>query len=214
MRFNIFPENIWRMEANLNQRARRFSRLPILLMILALTLVITVVSEIMIDRLLNQPRSDFHLLVHSMGSIGVLMAILSLAGYVIKKNWSAFPLMQKDWLDAHQVLAVLGVVFILLHTRFYFRSSIASFTFLYYLLCVVSGFAGRIIFTTVKNRIRKSRDELTGKEISEDEVEDKRVVDTALSDTMAKWRKVHRTLTMILVVFLVLHIVSSLYFGG
>lgn len=189
-------------------------RMLIVFSLMAVILAMTIVLEMAIEGFLNQPRNFERVLRHALGVIGIMMVALSLTGYMLKKRWRLMPGMQKDWLDAHQILATMGLMFVALHTGGEFRAVTPMISFVFFVICMISGFTGLLVFTSARESIRERRHlpDAAGGVSEEDENEIS--VEASMTERLGRWRFVHRSLSVVLVVFLVSHMISALYFGG
>ncbi len=193
---------------------RTFGRLAILLSLSAIIISITIAIEILIDNLTTQTRDLHHLLMHSLGNIGLLMIFLSLAGYTVKKRFKRFPGRLKDWLDAHQLFAIIGVVLIGVHGGAHFRALAPVFTTLAMLTATLSGLVGRFIYTKAYKEISDRRSALIDQGLTREQAEEKLVISSITVEALAKWRKMHRPISITFLFLVSLHIISALYFGG
>jgi len=182
--------------------------------LIAIILTLVAGTEILIDRLTDQHRQFPALLRHAIGSVAMSLVALSLAGYMIKKRWSDFPWMQSEWLYVHQWFSAISVVFIIVHAGTGLGATVPLVTTMFMFVTLFSGFVGRFVFRSVKNKLAVLRGELTQSGLASDKVEDIIVVAAATDGSMIMWRMVHRVLSLVLAVILVAHIISALYYGG
>ncbi len=191
-----------------------YTKLTLMTALIAIILILVAGTEIVIDQMTDQHRQLPALLRHAFGSVGMLLVALSLAGYMIKKSWRDLPWMQSEWLHVHQWFSALSVVFIIAHAGAGLGATLPLATIAFMFLTLFSGFVGRFVFRSVKNKLAVLRGELTQSGLSPDKVEDIIVVAAATDGAMIMWRTVHRVLSLILAVILVAHIISALYYGG
>ncbi len=194
--------------------AKAFGRLTILASLTLIIIVTAIFTEIFIDRLTSQTRDLQHLFKHSLGNIGSLMVFLSLAGYMIKRRWKSFPGMLKDYLQIHQLFATMGALMVAVHSGAHFKAVLPVATSIFMLVCLVSGFVGRFVFMKAKKEIAARKEELRKSGIGQEEIEEKLVFATSTANTLANWRKFHQPFAELLLLLLLLHIVSALFFGG
>lgn len=193
---------------------RAFGRISIILTITAIILVVTILAEIFIDQLTSQTRDLQHLLKHSLGNIGAMMIFLSLAGYMIKRRWKSFPGMLKDYLQIHQWFAVIGTVFTAIHSGAHFSAIVPLVTFAFMLICLISGFVGRYVYTKTKQELSHRKKEFIKSGARPEEVEEKLAFATAATQSLSNWRQFHKPVATMLLLILVLHIISALFYGG
>ena len=193
---------------------KAIGRLTILLLLTGVILLLTIGVEIAIDQLTVQTRDIRHLLKHSLGNIGALMVLLSIAGYSIKKKVKAFPGKAKDWLVIHEWFSVVGVILIGVHTGNHFESMLPALCFALTLVCLISGFVGRHIYVKTRSDLNTRRAELLKSGLDKEEADEALALATATTKALAQWRSVHRPMSYSLGGLVCLHIVSALFFGG
>lgn len=193
---------------------KAIGRIWILLSLTVIIAIAAVITEISIDHLTSQVRDLRHLLKHSLGNVGTMMALLSLAGYSIKKRWKTFPGRLNDYLVVHQWFAVTGGVLIAVHTGAHFNAAAPLATSFLMLTCLVSGFVGRYVYRKTQKEISTRKSEKLKAGISSTDAEEQLAFATATAKTLSNWRTFHRPVSLLLIIMLALHIVSALYFGG
>ncbi len=92
---------------------------------------------------------------HALGIAGTLMMIFGVSIYMIRKRVRAFFRwgLLKHWLEFHIFLCVVGPIFVLFHTAFKF-GGIVSISFWSMTAVVLSGVAGRFIYTKIPRSIK------------------------------------------------------------
>lgn len=102
---------------------------------------------------------------HALGIAGTLMMIIGVSTYMIRKRARMFFRwgILKHWLEFHIFLCVVGPIFVLYHTAFKF-GGIVSISFWSMTAVVVSGVAGRFIYTKIPRSIKGN--ELDSQEIA------------------------------------------------
>ncbi len=198
----------------LTPTAKVFGRVAILASLITIITVISVLTEIFIDSLTVQTRELRHLFKHSFGNVGTLMIFLSLAGYMIKKRWRPFPGKLKDYLYLHQSFAAIAGVLIAVHSGAHFKAGVPVLTSVFMVICVVSGFMGRFVYLKAKKDIAARKVELADAGIESEEVEEKLAIATAAASSLSNWRKFHQPASAVLVLLIIVHVVSALFFGG
>lgn len=106
------------------------------------------------------------LLGHGFGIVGTLMMIIGVFSYMLRKRWK--PLFGwgflSYWLEFHVFMCVMGPILVLFHTDFKF-GGIVSVSFWSMVAVVLSGVAGRYIYTQIPRSI-------AGNELSMQEIDD------------------------------------------
>ncbi|MBN8547182.1 MAG: hypothetical protein J0L60_13705 [Ignavibacteria bacterium] len=107
-------------------------------------------------------HSDAHIVLepkgylgHALGIAGTLMMVFGVSIYMIRKRVRAFFRwgLLKHWLEFHIFLCVVGPIFVLYHTAFKF-GGIVSISFWSMTAVVLSGVAGRLIYTKIPRSIK------------------------------------------------------------
>ncbi len=191
-----------------------FGKLSLLFVIVVLTVVITIVTELLIDNLTLQAREFRHLMKHSMGNIGVLFILVSIAGYSLKKRFGIGRFRINEWLDIHQWLAVTGVVLAGIHSGAHFNALLPRLTSIATIVCLVSGFVGRHIYINTKKEIATRRVTMVEDGLSEAVIAEKLTYAAVTADALSNWRYIHRIFSVTFATLVVAHAVTALLFGG
>jgi hypothetical protein len=91
---------------------------------------------------------------HSYGLAGAVLMLLGVAGYSVRKRWSALREAGKlrDWLHVHIFCCTLGPFLVLLHTTFKFGGLVAI-SFFSMVLVVASGVFGRYVYVRIPKTV-------------------------------------------------------------
>lgn len=193
---------------------KTFGRVAILLSLVGLVLGATMIVEVVIDQLTYQSRDMRHLLKHTLGNMGSLLVVISLAGYMAKKRYKDFPGKAKDWLEVHQWLSVTGVAMVGVHTGAHVKAFVPTIALMLTVACLISGFVGRHIYNKTMRDLAGRRVELLASGASPDEVEDALAWLTSTANALGRWRMAHRPMSLALGFLLVWHMATALFFGG
>ena len=193
---------------------KAFGRMAILMTLVALVLGVTMVVEIVIDQLTYQSRDMRHLLKHSLGNVGSLLVAVSIAGYMLKKRYKGFPGKAKDWLEIHQWLSVIGVAMVGVHTGAHLAAAVPIITLGLTVACLVSGFVGRHLYNRTMKDLTGRKAELARAGTPKEDIEEQLALLAAAAGAMARWRELHRPMSLALGILLFWHVVTALFFGG
>lgn len=117
-------------------------------------------SSYYLTPLKERPFHDLHeyfkpggVIGHGLGILGTSMMVLML-GYTVRKRFKAFKWMgnQKNWLNFHIFLGILGPMFVTLHTSFKFNGIVAV-SFWSMIIVALSGFVGRYLYVKIPGNI-------------------------------------------------------------
>jgi cytochrome b561 len=137
------------------------SRWPLLFsIILFFSVAIYFVSPQFID------LPDRELVILAYGILG-FACILFLTFYFARKNTYRYQLgSTHSWLQAHIYIGILSLILVLLHSDFTFEGIFSIFLFILFLLVIISGILGSLIYTNIPlsltkyGRDTKPRDEI------------------------------------------------------
>jgi hypothetical protein len=115
---------------------------------LSLLVVFFLVFVYVVYELLTTPDGG-HPFGHMLGIMGALLMLMTEILYSARKRWGLFKFGQvRQWLSFHIFTGIVGPALVLMHTGLEFRG-LAGLTMLMTIIVVLSGFAGRYIYTAV-----------------------------------------------------------------
>lgn len=184
------------------------SRISALMITIAAVVIASIFIEITLDK--------FNITGHRFftGIFGVALLALSF-GYSLRKRNKAFKSLGLAWwLRAHEWLAILGTVVIFVHTGTHFRALLPVITLIFMFTAFISGLIGRHVYENIRAELRQRREEMKKEGIGDAEIEDRLSSMAVASGALARWRHFHMPVIFTLLVMIVYHRVSALYFRG
>ncbi|MDH4099551.1 MAG: hypothetical protein OEV28_03120 [Nitrospirota bacterium] len=178
---------------------------------LVVTLLVTMVAAVAIEITLDMYGVRGHRLLT--GVTGTLLIVLSIA-YSARKKKLFTGGSVKHWLQFHEWAAIVGTVILLIHTGTHFEALIPVVTLVLMLTTFVSGLFGRYLYQSAKDEMKRKKDRLKRKGMSETEIEEEMAALTTTSEALAKWRVIHMPIVAMLSLMTVYHAISALYYGG
>lgn len=179
---------------------------------LVVTLLVTMAAAVTIEITLDMYGVRGHRLLT--GVTGTLLIVLSLAYSMRKKKKLFTGGSVKHWLQFHEWAAIVGTVILLIHTGTHFQALVPVVTLLLMLTTFVSGLFGRYLYNSARDEMKRKKEGLKRKGLSEPEIEEKLAGLVTTSEALAKWRVAHMPIVAALSLMTVYHAVSALYYGG
>ena len=105
----------------------------------------------------QRPLSNLHAALRPSGTLGLFYGITGLTLIVINLSYLVRSTMVRwewmgtlrSWMSMHVFTGIIGALFVILHSAFLLRSPMASLAAVSLLIVVLSGIAGRFIYTRV-----------------------------------------------------------------
>ena len=151
---------------------------------------------------------------HIIGTIGSALILISIA-YSLRKRKIVFQLGHlKQWLVAHEWLAIVGSGLVFVHGGFHGHALVPLLTTVVMLVTVISGLTGRYLYLRTSEELKLRRREIEERGLPLEEVEDTISSLVIAHGIMRHWRTVHVPIVFILAMTVTFHILSSLYYDG
>lgn len=148
-----------------------------------------------------------------LGIAGTILIIASFY-YSLRKRKLVASGDAKTLLKAHELLAWLGSLMVLIHAGVHFNSILAWLATVAMGINVISGLVGKFLLKDAREHVQGERVSFQLRGLSRPEVEQAVFWDAVALDAMAKWRKVHIPIFMVFAVLAVGHIFSIFLFWG
>ncbi|MBE9504646.1 MAG: hypothetical protein IME96_10765 [Proteobacteria bacterium] len=179
---------------------------------LLLTIFLVVINAILIEVILDLFGVKGHRLFT--GITGTLIIIISFAYSMRKRKKFITFGSPKKWLIGHEWLAIAGTFVIFVHTGTHFTALVPIITLIFMFIAFLSGLIGRYVYNNAKSELKTKKAEFKESGITEAEIEQKLWALIIASDALSKWRTVHLPIISFLVVMVLYHAVTALYFAG
>lgn len=164
---------------------------------------------IVIDYLLHQ----FNLVLNGsyLGFSGTFVIILSFI-YSVRKRKLITSGSPKQLLMLHEYLAWIGSIMILVHAGIHFNAILPWLAILMLLITVASGLVGKYLLKKANENLKQKKKLMIAEGMDEETANKKLFTDSITVDLMKKWRLVHFPITLLLVIFSLIHIFTIIIF--
>ncbi|MEY4758085.1 MAG: hypothetical protein RJA34_2983 [Pseudomonadota bacterium] len=146
-----------------------------------------------------------------LGIVGTLLIIASFY-YSLRKRKYVTSGDAKTLLKAHELLAWLGSLMVLIHSGVHFNSIMPWLATVAMGINVISGLVGKFLLKDAREHVQGERANFQLRGLSKHEVEQAVFWDAVALDAMAKWRKVHIPIFIVFAVLALGHIFSIFLF--
>ncbi len=146
-----------------------------------------------------------------LGIPGILLLILSFV-YLIKKRRIIKMGSIQSLLSVHILLTWIGTLLITVHAGIHFNAILPWSAYFCMLIVVISGLIGEYLLKEAKKTLRFKYSYLLDQGYLKEQVEKKAYLDALTVKTMMKWRSVHKPITWIFGILVILHIFTALMF--
>lgn len=148
-----------------------------------------------------------------LGFAGTFVIIMSFI-YSLKKRKIIKYGSPKKLLNLHEYLAWAGSIMLLVHAGIHFNAILPWLAILMLLITVASGLVGKYLLKKSNENLKQKRLFLIAEGMDREEAEKKLFMDSITVDLMKKWRLIHSPITLLLVIFSLIHIVTILIFNS
>ena len=173
--------------------------------------VLMVVCTLIIDAILHlSGRPEWG---RQLGYLGTMLLVLSFAYSLRKRKWikRGKPL---RFLRAHEFLAWLGALLVLVHAGIHFNALLPWLATAAMLVAVASGLIGKYLLSQSKSIVSIHRSALLEQGLTSKEAEEHLHWDALAVEMMKKWRTVHMPVTWLFGFLALLHIATAILFWG
>jgi hypothetical protein len=164
---------------------RRWSFLFVILLILLL------ISYLMYMRSTGIfEKRNFVLAYGILGFASVLFLLL----YIVRKRVYRFHIGSTySWLQAHSYIGILSLVIICMHSRFSITGTYSIFLVIFFLVVVISGIVGSLIYSIIPLQLTKyGREVKTNEDIIKDMKNCLKVADRMVENTSGEFKSVYK----------------------
>lgn len=151
---------------------------------------------------------------HIVGIIGSVMIMASIS-YSLRKRHIFFSSGSlAGWRTVHEWLTIVGGFMVFVHGGLYTHAFVPVAAAVTMLISIASGLLGRYLFLMTHDYLLSKRDELIKQGLNEKAADEELQSLIIAHNIMKYWRTVHVPIVTSLAVTTILHVVSSLYYGG
>lgn len=120
----------------------------------------------------------------------------------------------KKLLNLHEYLSWAGSIMLLVHAGIHFNAILPWLAILMLLISVASGLVGKFLLKKSNENLKQKRQLMIADGLNKEDVDKKLFLDSVTVDLMKKWRVVHLPITLLLVIFSVIHIITIILFSS
>lgn len=177
---------------------------------LVFIIFLVVADAVLIEILLDKFGVEGHRLFTGLLGVGIVTASF---GYSLRKKKliSGSP---RFWLFFHEWTSIIGTFILLVHTGTHFQAIVPVITLILTFVAFVSGLIGRYIYNNARASLKSQKASLIEKGLTESEIDTKLWGLAVASDALSKWRVIHKPIVFLLIIMVVYHATSALYYRG
>lgn len=147
-----------------------------------------------------------------LGFVGTMLILISFF-YSLRKRRIVKSGSPKKLLAMHEYLAWSGSILLLVHAGIHFNAILPWLAVLMLLVNVASGLVGKFLLKDANESLGAKRKEMTSSGLSIFETDKKLFWDSIAVDMMKKWRVVHMPISLLFVLFALLHIFTIIMYS-
>ncbi len=148
-----------------------------------------------------------------LGFAGTFTILLSFL-YSLKKRKILKTGSPKKLLNLHEYLSWLGSLMLLVHAGIHFNAILPWLAILMLLITVASGLVGKFLLKKSNENLKQKRQLLVAGGMDKEEADKKLFMDSITVDLMKQWRVAHLPITLLLLIFSLIHIVTIILFSS
>lgn len=148
-----------------------------------------------------------------LGFTGTFILLLSFL-YSLKKRKIIKSGSPKKLLMLHEYLSWIGSLMLLVHAGIHFNAILPWLAILMLLITVASGLVGKFLLKKSNENLKQKKQLLIADGMNKEEADKKLFMDSITVDLMKKWRIAHLPITLLLLIFSLIHIVTIIIFSS
>jgi hypothetical protein len=184
-------------------------------LVFGLTLL-TIISAFLVELLLSSSshqRFGHTQRGHVVGWIGLAVIMLVFV-HSLRKRYGLKLGTPKGWLHVHLIAGVVGPVLILIHSGAHFHALVPIVAMVAMAVVVISGIVGQAIHLLALRTLNRQRRQYVEEGVPPDVIEARLDQLASQEEVFRWWRAIHAPLTITFAVFVAVHVLGALYFGG
>ena len=150
---------------------------------------------------------------HGVGWAGLAITVLVFV-YPLRKRASPSRRWPRGWFRVHMVAGVLGPLLIFIHSGAHYHAVVPILAMGSMVLVVVSGIIGQLVHAVSLRALNEQRHQLQHQGLSEGDVDARLHGMASQEEAFRLWQAIHAPMTLMFLVFTVLHVVGALFFAG
>ncbi len=150
---------------------------------------------------------------HGVGWAGLAVTFLVFV-YPIRKRFNPSRRWPRGWFRVHMVAGVLGPLLIFIHSGAHYHAIVPILAMGSMVIVVLSGIVGQLVHAVSLRALNEERHHLQHQGLSESEVDAQLHGMASQEEAFRLWQAIHAPMTLMFLVFTVLHVVGALFFAG
>ena len=150
---------------------------------------------------------------HGVGWAGLVVTLLVFV-YPIRKRTSPSRRWPRRWFHVHMVAGVLGPLLIVIHSGAHYHAVVPILAMGSMVMVVVSGIVGQLVHALSLRALNEERHHLQHHGLSEADIDTQLHGMASQEEAFRLWQAIHAPMTLMFLVFTVLHVVGALFFAG
>lgn len=146
-----------------------------------------------------------------LGYVGTFLILFSFI-YSLRKRKLIESGSPKQLLMAHEYMAWVGSILLLVHAGIHFNAMLPWLAILMMLVNVASGLVGKFLLKRSIESLNDSRQALVSTGMSTENADKKLFLDSITVDAMKKWRVIHLPIALMFAILSMLHIITITMF--
>ncbi len=150
---------------------------------------------------------------HAVGWAGLAVTLLVFV-YPLRKRLSPTRRWPRDWFRVHMVAGVLGPLLIFLHSGAHYHALVPILAMVSMVIVVLSGIVGQLVHAFSLRTLNDQRHQLQHQGLSDSDIDTQLHEMASQEEAFRIWQAIHAPMTVMFLVFTVLHVAGALFFAG
>jgi len=150
---------------------------------------------------------------HGVGWAGLAVTLLVFV-YPFRKRASPTRRWPRAWFRVHMVAGVIGPLLIFIHSGAHYHAVVPILAMVSMVVVVVSGIVGQLVHAASLRTLNEQRHLLQHQGMSENDIDAQLHGMASQEEAFRLWQAIHAPMTLMFLVFALLHVVGALFFAG
>ncbi|HUM38256.1 MAG TPA: hypothetical protein PKJ04_00935 [Nitrospira sp.] len=150
---------------------------------------------------------------HGVGWAGLAVTLLVFV-YPFRKRARPTRRWPRAWFRVHMVAGVIGPLLIFIHSGAHYHAVVPILAMVSMVVVVVSGIVGQLVHAASLRTLNEQRHLLQHQGMSENDIDAQLHGMASQEEAFRLWQAIHAPMTLMFLVFTLLHVVGALFFAG
>ncbi|MCS6264388.1 MAG: hypothetical protein H8K11_11585 [Nitrospira sp.] len=185
-------------------------------LVVTVVVVVAVSSALMFEALLSLGETTpfgHTRYGHAAGWVGLAVTLLVFV-YPLRKRISPARRWPRGWFRVHMVAGVVGPLLIFLHSGAHYHALVPILAMLSMVIVVVSGIVGQAVHAFSLRALNDQRRRLQHEGLSDSDIDAQLHGMASQEEAFRMWQAIHAPMTLMFLVFTLLHVAGALFFAG